>query len=96
MKEQSDIVHGIMSQCVLMKNVSRPTPATCANIVLKLNMKMGGINSRIVADQITNKYLVDQPTMVVGIDVTHPTQAEMRMNMPSVAAVRKRKCGKRE
>ncbi|CAP29475.2 Protein CBR-TAG-76 [Caenorhabditis briggsae] len=86
-KEQSDIVHGIMSQCVLMKNVSRPTPATCANIVLKLNMKMGGINSRIVADQITNKYLVDQPTMVVGIDVTHPTQAEMRMNMPSVAAI---------
>ncbi|CAI5441874.1 unnamed protein product [Caenorhabditis angaria] len=86
-KEQSDIVHGIMSQCVLMKNVLRPTAATCANIVLKLNMKMGGINSRIVADQITNKYLVDQPTMVVGIDVTHPTQAEMRMNMPSVAAI---------
>ncbi|CAD6187630.1 unnamed protein product [Caenorhabditis auriculariae] len=86
-KEQSDIVHGIMSQCVLMKNVSRPTPATCANIVLKLNMKLGGINSRIVADQITTKYLVDQPTMVVGIDVTHPTQAELRMNMPSVAAI---------
>ncbi|CAI2348079.1 unnamed protein product [Caenorhabditis sp. 36 PRJEB53466] len=86
-KEQSDIIHGIMSQCVLMKNVSRSTPATCANIVLKLNMKMGGINSRIVADAITNKYLVDQPTMVVGIDVTHPTQAEMRMNMPSVAAI---------
>lgn len=86
-KEKADIVHGIMSQCVLMKNVTRPTPATCANIVLKLNMKLGGINSRIVADKITNKYLVDQATMVVGIDVTHPTQMELRMNMPSVAAI---------
>ena len=51
-------------------------------------MKLGGINSRIVADNITHKYIIDQPTLVVGIDVTHPTQAEERMNMPSVAAVR--------
>ena len=76
-----------MSQCVLMKNVERPSLATCSNIVLKLNMKLGGINSRIVADGITNKYIIDQPTLIVGIDVTHPTQMEERMNIPSVAAV---------
>ncbi|KAJ1358677.1 hypothetical protein KIN20_017162 [Parelaphostrongylus tenuis] len=51
------------------------------------NMKLGGINSRIVADNITHKYIIDQPTLVVGIDVTHPTQAEERMNIPSVAAI---------
>ncbi|ETN70048.1 PAZ domain protein, partial [Necator americanus] len=92
-KESSDMIHGIMSQCVLMKNVQRPSPATCSNIILKtrslqVNMKLGGINSRIVADNITHKYIIDQPTLVVGIDVTHPTQAEERMNIPSVAAVR--------
>ncbi|PAV74327.1 hypothetical protein WR25_13833 isoform C [Diploscapter pachys] len=86
-KEASDMVHGIMSQCVLLKNVTRSSAATCANLVLKINMKLGGINSRIVADQISHKYVIDQPTLVVGIDVTHPTQAEERQNIPSVAAI---------
>lgn len=82
------MIHGVMSQCVLLKNVMRPSPATCANIVLKVNMKLGGINSRLVADSITQKYLIDVPTLVVGIDVTHPTPHEERQGMPSVAAVR--------
>ncbi len=33
------------------------------------------------------KYLVDVPTLVVGVDVTHPTASEERQNIPSVAAV---------
>ena len=37
-------------------NSQRPSPATCANLVLKLNMKLGGINSRLVSDAITQKY----------------------------------------
>ncbi|CAJ0573794.1 unnamed protein product, partial [Mesorhabditis spiculigera] len=86
-KECSDMTYGIMSQCILMKNVLRPSPATCSNIILKINMKLGGINSRLVADAITNKYLVDVPTLIIGVDVTHPTQAEERLNIPSVAAV---------
>jgi len=43
---------------------------------MQLNMKLGGINSRLVADSITHKYLVGVPTLVLGVDVTHPTQAE--------------------
>ncbi|CAJ0960664.1 unnamed protein product, partial [Mesorhabditis belari] len=86
-KECSDMIYGIMSQCLLLKNVLRPSPATCSNIVLKINMKLGGINSRLVADAITHKYLVDVPTLVLGVDVTHPTQAEERLNIPSVAAI---------
>ncbi|VDN28919.1 unnamed protein product [Gongylonema pulchrum] len=85
-KECSDMVHGIMSQCVLMKSVSRPSPVTCCNLILKLNMKLGGINSRVVADSITRKYLIDVPTLIIGIDVTHPTQQEERQNIPSIVA----------
>ncbi len=51
-KEASDMTHGVMSQCVLLKNVTRAGPALCANLVLKVNMKLGGINSRIVADEM--------------------------------------------
>ncbi|CAD5229313.1 unnamed protein product [Bursaphelenchus okinawaensis] len=86
-KELSDMRYGVMSQCILFKSTQRPSPATCANLVLKINMKLGGVNSRLVADQITSKYLVDRPVLVLGIDVTHPTQAEERIGMPSVAAV---------
>lgn len=81
------MIHGIMSQCVLMKNVMHPSSATCCNMILKINMKLGGINSRVVADSITHKYLIDVPTLIIGIDVTHPTQHEERQNVPSVAAV---------
>ncbi|KAK6051200.1 PAZ domain protein [Cooperia oncophora] len=40
-KESSDMIHGIMSQCVLMKNVQRPSPATCSNIILKVSAVYG-------------------------------------------------------
>uniref|UniRef100_A0A0R3RQP8 PAZ domain-containing protein n=1 Tax=Elaeophora elaphi TaxID=1147741 RepID=A0A0R3RQP8_9BILA len=86
-KECSDMIHGIMSQCILMKNITRSSSATCCNMILKMNMKLGGINSRVVADSITQKYLIDVPTLIVGIDVTHPTQHEERQNIPSVAAI---------
>uniref|UniRef100_A0A915Q2W1 Uncharacterized protein n=1 Tax=Setaria digitata TaxID=48799 RepID=A0A915Q2W1_9BILA len=86
-KECSDMIHGIMSQCILMKNIMRPSSATCSNVILKINMKLGGINSRVVADTITQKYLIDVPTLIIGIDVTHPTQHEERQNIPSVAAI---------
>ncbi|VDM10677.1 unnamed protein product [Wuchereria bancrofti] len=86
-KECSDMIHGIMSQCILMKNVMRSSSATCCNMILKMNMKLGGINSRVIADSITQKYLIDVPTLIIGIDVTHPTQHEERQNIPSVAAI---------
>lgn len=86
-KECGDMTYGIMTQCILLKNVSRISPATCTNLVLKINMKLGGINSRLVANNITQKYIIDVPTLIVGIDVTHPTQFEERQNVPSVAAI---------
>ncbi|KAH7732179.1 tag-76 [Aphelenchoides avenae] len=86
-KECSDTVFGIMSQCVLLKTAQRPGPATCANLALKVNIKLGGINSRVIADSVTQKYLIEQPTLVIGIDVTHPSQQEEKQGMPSIAAV---------
>ncbi|VDK73916.1 unnamed protein product [Litomosoides sigmodontis] len=86
-KECSDMIHGIMSQCILIKNVTRPSPVMCCNMILKINMKLGGINSRVIANSITQKYLIDVPTLIIGIDVTHPTQHEERQNIPSVAAI---------
>ncbi|KAI6178463.1 Piwi domain protein [Aphelenchoides besseyi] len=76
-----------MSQCVLFHYVERPTAASCANIVLKINTKLGGVNSCLVADEVSTRYLVNRPVFVLGIDVTHSTQIEKRAGMPSVASV---------
>ncbi|KAI6228271.1 hypothetical protein M3Y95_00605100 [Aphelenchoides besseyi] len=86
-KELTDIKYGIMSQCLLMKNVVKPTSASAANIILKLNMKLGGVNSCLIANNVSSRYLVNRPVLILGIDVTHPTQVEERIGMPSVAAV---------
>ena len=61
------------------------------NVTLKINMKMGGINHKLVdppGSPQTLAWLRDpsQPTMLVGMDVTHPSPGSIR-GTPSIAAV---------
>ena len=51
-KELSDMTYGVMSQCLLFKNMMKSSPATCSNIVLKLNAKLGGVNNQIEPDEV--------------------------------------------
>ena len=46
-KSVGDRVVGVITQCVKLKNASRPNPATMSNICLKINTKLGGVNSII-------------------------------------------------
>ena len=55
------MIHGVMSQCVLLKNIQGrpgprggggPGPVFLANMVIKVNMKLGGVNSRLEADEV--------------------------------------------
>ncbi|KAG5636873.1 hypothetical protein H0H81_006534 [Sphagnurus paluster] len=55
-----------------------------ANVALKVNMKMGGVNHSL--DQNSMNWLSQAPTMLVGIDVTHPGPGSVK-GTPSVAAV---------
>lgn len=61
------------------------------NVALKINMKMGGVNHRLVdppGAPPTLSWLRDpkQPTMLVGMDVTHPGPGSVKWT-PSIAAV---------
>jgi len=61
------------------------------NVALKINMKMGGVNHRLTDPPGSNGALswlkdASQPTMLVGMDVTHPSPGSVR-GTPSVAAV---------
>jgi eukaryotic translation initiation factor 2C len=62
-----------------------------ANVALKINMKMGGVNHKLVDPPGTAPTLTwlrdpSQPTMLVGMDVTHPSPGSIK-GTPSIAAV---------
>jgi eukaryotic translation initiation factor 2C len=44
-KRVGDTVLGIATQCVQAKNVIKTTPQTLSNLCLKMNVKLGGVNS---------------------------------------------------
>ena len=48
MKRVGDTLLGVATQCVQVKNVLRPSPQTLSNLCLKINVKLGGINSILV------------------------------------------------
>jgi eukaryotic translation initiation factor 2C len=55
-----------------------------ANLALKINMKMGGVNHAL--DPTSMHWLKQSPTMLVGMHVTHPDPGIFK-GIPSIAAV---------
>lgn len=55
-----------------------------ANVALKVNMKMGGVNHSLDPRSMT--WLQQAPTMLVGMDVTHPGPGSTK-GTPSIAAI---------
>lgn len=47
-KRVGDTLLGVATQCVQTRNVNRTSPQTLSNLCLKINVKLGGINSIIV------------------------------------------------
>jgi eukaryotic translation initiation factor 2C len=63
---------GIVTQCCLSKFIQKPNRGYFSNIVLKINTKLGGINSSIAQPSQLPFLGENVPTMVLGADVTHP------------------------
>ncbi|ORY01783.1 Piwi-domain-containing protein [Basidiobolus meristosporus CBS 931.73] len=82
-KRISDTILGVTTQCIQGKHVFKPNKQLCANVCLKMNVKLGGVNSYLLPDQIP--FISDIPTIVFGADVTHPGPGET--TRPSIAAV---------
>ena len=81
-KRVGDSVIGIPTQCVQVKFVQQAKPQVCANILLKINAKLGGTN-HVIDDSF--KPAISKDTIVFGADVTHPSPTEN--GIPSIAAV---------
>ena len=86
-KTLCDTKLGLHSVCMqLEKALKEPKKQDqyLSNVALKVNTKLGGINHTV--DEGALEWLKTAPTMVVGMDVTHPSPTSIA-GTPSVAAV---------
>ena len=82
-KRVGDNVIGIPTQCVQSKHVNSTNLQVCANIALKINSKLGGINH--VIDPVEKSPVFREPVIIFSANVTHPSPTEY--GIPSIAAV---------
>lgn len=76
---------GIATQCVLSDTVkNKCNPPTLANICLKINAKLGGINN-IIDPETRPPLLQHESVIIFGADVTHPKAGDK--TTPSIASV---------
>lgn len=86
LKHLTDSYLDIATVCVQVEKIRKEKGQLqyFANVALKLNMKLGGVNHRMEGRSST--WLNQTPTMLVGIDVTHPGFGTVQ-GTPSIAAV---------
>lgn len=81
-KRVGDTMLGVPTQCMQMKHLRKVSKQYCANLCLKINLKLGGTNLHL-GNQLA--FIRERPTIVFGADVTHPGIGES--DKPSIAAV---------
>ncbi|KDQ64588.1 hypothetical protein JAAARDRAFT_116696 [Jaapia argillacea MUCL 33604] len=86
-KHFGDITMGVATQCLKSSKCFRAKPQYWANVCLKMNVKLGGINT--IPDPSSVSILTDpeKPTIVMGADVIHPAPgSEGRPSFTSLVA----------
>lgn len=68
-KHFGDVTMGVATQCLLAKKCYRANAQYWANVMLKVNVKLDGINSVPDLPSLTDPA---HPTIIMGADVIHP------------------------
>jgi len=79
-----DVKHGLLNVCAFGPKFAKANDQYCSNVALKFNLKLGGRNQYL--DNAKLGIIAEGKTMVVGIDVTHPSPGSTS-NAPSVAGI---------
>lgn len=83
-KQACDIHHGVRNVNVLAERFKGCNEQYFANVGLKFNLKLGGVNQVVKPNQLG--IIGEDKTMLLGIDVTHPSPGSAK-GAPSVAAM---------
>ncbi|KAJ6829192.1 protein argonaute 16-like [Iris pallida] len=79
---------GIVTQCIAPTKLN---DQYLTNVLLKINSKLGGVNSLLAVEHSHSIPLVnDVPTLILGMDVSHGSPG--RADIPSIAAVVGSRC----
>lgn len=87
-----DLEEGVSCQAILektfrsMRRSNPETNSTAHNLALKMNAKLGGINNKVHRNYAVWAKFTDkaEPTMFVGVDVTHPAPGRTGASIASV------------
>ncbi|KAL1922369.1 uncharacterized protein VTP21DRAFT_9908 [Calcarisporiella thermophila] len=82
-KRIGDTILGVPTQCMVFNKCRSAKPQYLANVILKVNAKLGGVNSTLSLDQLP--FFAKCPTIILGADVNHPAPSDT--TSPSIAAV---------
>ncbi|KAK4779556.1 hypothetical protein SAY87_015662 [Trapa incisa] len=75
--------HGIVTQCIAPTRVN---DQYLTNVLLKINAKLGGLNSMLSIEHSPSIPMVSKvPTILIGMDVSHGSPGQS--SIPSIAAV---------
>lgn len=83
-KRACDVRYGVRNINVLAEQFCKRNEQYFANVGLKLNLKLGGVNQVVRPSQLG--IIGEGKTMLIGIDVTHPSPGSAK-GAPSVAAM---------
>ncbi|KAK4741945.1 hypothetical protein SAY87_025533 [Trapa incisa] len=82
-KKRSLTDHGIVTQCLCPIRVN---DMFLANVLMKINAKLGGLNSLLSLEHSTSIPIESKvPTLILGMDVSHGSPGQS--DIPSIAAV---------
>lgn len=80
-KRIAETYQSCVTQCIVASNIVKLTnPSFISNLLLKINAKLGGKNW-----SIGKQILHDKPTIVIGIDVSHPGAGDIES--PSLISI---------
>lgn len=86
-KTLADCQFGVHTTCMVQKKFLEGKVATSANIAMKVNLKMGGVNHQLDHSSPVGALKLAH-TMIVGYDVTHPTNMVAgKENLPSLVGL---------
>ncbi|KAK7023929.1 protein argonaute-2 [Favolaschia claudopus] len=88
-KRFGDVVQGVPTQCIkwtdkLWKQNPNRMSQYHANVILKINARLGGVNFVPDDSDIAMKHLKAERTMILGADVSHPSP---QSTLPSMAGL---------
>ncbi|KAJ5086789.1 hypothetical protein NUU61_008096 [Penicillium alfredii] len=83
-KWAGDVKWGLMTHCMSLDKLFKANDQYYSNNAMKVNLKLGGMNQLL--EGAHSRFLGAGKTMVVGLDVTHPSSTDPE-TCPSIAAI---------